>query len=93
MKMEEIIDKVSELYWEGLAEIGKIQDELCLVTRLLDEVKYNKGQNISLYEYNDLLKREGNAKKELSEKGGYYDGVYAVREMLMNFKFDTEVEK
>ena len=92
MKIKEIIDKVSEMYRAERKEIKELDDELRLVCRVLNEANYNKGENITLAEYNNLSQRKIFLEKEIELKAEHCDGISCVREYLMNLRFDTEVE-
>lgn len=92
MKMEEIIDKVSELYRGERKGINELETELLQIVRNLNEAYLDKGENITLAEYTSLCERKNYLEKEIELKAEHCEGIFAVREMLMDIGFDTEVE-
>ena len=93
MKMEEIIDKVSELYREERKRSMRMRAELIDIENRLRRALYDKGRNISLCEYDELIKRKTELEKEYEAAIIFADGIFEAREVLMNLGFDTEVEK
>ena len=91
MEMSEIIDKVSELYRDGLDEWSTLYREQCQITKKILEADYTCGESITLAEYNYLKEREKYLKRETEIKAAYNKGMSAVRELLMDLGFDTEV--
>ena len=92
MKMEEIIDKVSELYREERKESMRMRAELIDIENRLRTALHDKGRNISLYEYDELTKRKMELEKEYEAAIKFSDGIFEAREVLMDIGFDTEVE-
>ncbi len=91
MKMKEVIDRVSELYRENGGRI-ELRDELLSVERKIREVHDTKGEYITVAEFKYLENRYKELKTEIALKESYYDGIFAVRELLMDLGFDTEVK-
>lgn len=93
MKMQEIIDEVFELYWGERRKAKRIRAELIDIENRLKIALYDKGRSISLYKHNELTKRKAELKKEYEAAIKFIDGIFAVRDILMDLGFDTEVEK
>jgi hypothetical protein len=91
MKMCEVIDKVSTIYRYERKKATKLQTELNSVLVKLEEVKQSKGKNITLEDYNYLIKRKDFLAKEVEIQTKYCDGITCAREILMDLGFDTEV--
>lgn len=91
MQMSEIIDKVSEFYRSELQTAKIMHEELQQVIIKLTEADAARGENITLAEYQYLSARKTALKCEIDMYGKYCSGISAVREILMDFGFDTEV--
>jgi ElaB/YqjD/DUF883 family membrane-anchored ribosome-binding protein len=91
MKLCEVIDKVSVLYREERKKTTSLQDELNSILADLEEVRESKGENITLEDYNYLLKRKDFLAKEVEIQTKYCDGIACAREILMDLGFDTEI--
>ena len=91
--MEEIIDKVSELYRGERKKTMKMRTELIGIENRLRTALHDRGRNTSLYEYDELIKRKTELEKEYEAAIRFVDGIFEAREALMNLGFDTEVEK
>ena len=92
MKMEELIQKVSEIYREERNKEYDLKRELLDIENSLVEVKRTCGENITLAEYNKLVARKEILEKEIELKKQYHEGISCVREMLMDLGFDTEIK-
>lgn len=88
MKMNELIDKVSILYREERNKVVDLENELNSILITLTD----KGEDITLGEYNRIVKRDGELVKEIELKKQYCDGISCVRELLMSLGFGTEIE-
>ena len=91
MKMEEVIQKVSAVYREGLGEAYDLRSALRQVEAELYDAEYNGGKNTTLAKYKALTAERERLKYELIKKDQYCDGISCVRELLMDLGFDTEV--
>lgn len=91
MKLNEIIDKVSELYRSELSNSQILRKEFYKVTSELMEADHAKGENITLAHYQYLKARRIALRSELDLLEKYCQGISAVRELLMDLGFDTEV--
>lgn len=92
MKMEELIQKVSELYREHRGIASVMNAKLCKVEAELYEANYEGGKNITVARYNDLKKDSESLKQAIKMKDQYCEGISIVREMLMDLGFDTKIE-
>lgn len=92
MKMKEIIEKVSELYREERGKEYDLQQELNDVSTELAEADHERGENITLARYQYLRARKMALRNEIDLLRSYYNGMSAVRELLMDLGFDTEVK-
>jgi hypothetical protein len=92
MKMHEIIDKVSVLYREELKKTDSKRDELYSILNTLEKVHESKGKDITVAEYNNLLKRKDELIEEIKLNRQYCDGISCVRELLMDLGFETKIE-
>lgn len=91
MKMSEIIDKVSEHYRYNLSRRKELQQEYNNITEKLSKADLDRGRNITYDEYNRLKARRTVLQQLVRETDQYLAGVSDVRELLMDFGFDTEV--
>lgn len=91
MKMEEIIQKISELYREQRGTESDMRTRLREVEAELYEADYEGGKNITVAKYNELSKERDALKQCIKLKGHYCEGISIVRELLMDLGFDTEV--
>lgn len=89
MKMQEIIDKVSILYRDELRKVDGVRDELYSIIDTLND----KGNDITLGEYKDLMQRKEKVTEDIKQLKHYCDGVSYVRELLMDLGFETKVEE
>lgn len=92
MKMSEIIEEVSKLYRSELSHRRELQDEYNDVVRKLLKADHERGENITLAEYQYLKARKIALQQFIGEADKYCEGVSDVREILMDLGFDTEVE-
>lgn len=93
MKMEEVIQKVSELYREQRGTECDMRTRLREVEAELYEADHDGGNNITVAKYNELSKERDALKQCIKFKGHYCEGISIVRELLMDLGFDTEVTK
>lgn len=91
MQMSEIIDKVSELYRTELNRIKAMRIEHVEVCNKLSRADYERGETITLAEYQYLKARKQHLQTELELIGRYCAGIEIVRELLMDLGFETEV--
>ena len=91
MQMSEIIDKVSELYRTELSHGKTLRDEYNEVCKNLSKADHERGETITLAEYQYLKARKQHLRNELDFLGRYCDGIESVRELLMDLGFETEV--
>jgi hypothetical protein len=92
MKLSEIIDKVSELYRTEISLGNTLRDEYNEVCKKLAKADHERGETITLAEYQYLKARKQYLRTELDFIGRYCAGIEVVRELLMDFRFETEVE-
>ena len=93
MKMEEVVQKVSELYREQRGIESDMRAELRKVEAELYEADYEGGKNITVARYNKLERDRERLKSAIKMKDQYCEGISIVRELLMDLGFDTEVVK
>lgn len=93
MKMEEVIQKVSELYRKQRDDECDMRTRLCEVEAELYEADNDGGNNITVAKYNELSKERDALKQCIKSKGHYCEGIFIVRELLMDLGFNTEVTK
>jgi hypothetical protein len=93
MKMEELVQKVSELYREHCDIASDMEDRLRNVDAELYAANYKGGMNITVARYNDLKRDYEFLKEAIKMKRQYCEGIYIVREMLMDLGFDTEIKE
>ena len=91
MKMSEIIEKISELYREEHSKCRNFQKEFNEVSSKLAKAEYDGGKNITYDEYQFLKARRTALRQIMHELNVYYEGISAVRELLMDLGFETEV--
>ena len=92
MQMSEIIDKVSELYRAELSHGKTLRDEYNEVCKKLTKADHERGETITLAEYQYLGARKQHLRTELDLIGRYCAGIEAARELLMDLGFETEVK-
>ena len=92
MKMEELIEKVSDLYREERRKLYDIKKELQQVESELYDADYNGGENITFARYKELTHNRESLKQSYCLKEHYCEGISSVREMLMDFGFDEEIK-
>ena len=92
MEMKEVIDKVSELYRLELSHGKKLRDEHIEVCKKLAKADYERGETITLAEYQYLTARKQHLRNEIDLIGRYCAGIEAAREVLMDLGFETEVK-
>lgn len=92
MKMQGIIDKVSELYREEVRRIRDMRTEYNDVVQKLMKADHERGENITLAEYQYLKARKIALQQDIDAMMNYTEGISVVRELLMDLGFDTEVE-
>lgn len=92
MKMEELIQKVSELYREHRGTECDMNTRLREVEAELYEADYEGGKNITVANYNELTRERDALKQAIKMKSHYCEGISIVREMLMDLGFDTEIK-
>ena len=89
MKMNELIDSVSIIYREEMKKEDDMRNELYSIINTLDD----KGEDVTLAEYNKLIKRKEKLIEDVNLKREYCNGISCVREFLMGLGFDTEVKQ
>ena len=92
MKMEEVVQKVSELYREQRGIESNMRDELRKVEAELYDADYESGKNITVARYKELERNRENLKNAIKMKDQYCEGISIVRELLMDLGFDTEIK-
>ena len=92
MKMSEVIEKVSELYRTELGNGNTLHHEYNEVCKKLAKADFERGETITLAEYQYLKARKQYLRTELDLIGRYCAGIEVTRELLMDLGFDTEVE-
>ena len=92
MKMNEIINLVSHLYREQRGRGSETHDELLEVICALDKAEENHFETISHADYEMLKVRQVMLEKDIRDNDQYCEGISAVRELLMDLGFETEVE-
>lgn len=93
MKMEELVQKVSGIYRENLAEVSNWKQELWSVEETLAEAERMEFKNISYADYQGLINRKAVLEERIKLKTQFCEGVSCVREILMDLGFDTVMEK
>lgn len=93
MKMEELVQKVSELYREHRGIVSEMNARLRKVEAELYEADYEGCNNITVARYNDLKRDSEALKQAIKMKDQYCEGISIVREMLMDLGFDTEIKE
>ena len=91
MKMSEIIAKVSELYRTEISHGKTLRDEYNEVCKNLSKADHERGETITLAEYQYLSAMKQRLRTELDLIGRYCAGIEVVRELLMDLGFETEV--
>ena len=91
MKMEEVVQKVSELYREQRGIESDMRVELRKVEAELYDADYESGKNITVARYKELERNRENLKNVIKMKDQYCEGISIVRELLMDLGFDTEI--
>ena len=92
MKMEELVQKISELYREQRGIASDMGDRLREVEDELYDANYEGGKNITVARYNELKRESEALKQAIKMKAQYCEGISIVREMLMDLGFDTEIK-
>lgn len=92
MKMSEVIEKVSELYRDELSYRRELQRGYTLVVNELLTADHNGGKNITYDRYQMLKAKKLALQQSMNDTDKFCDGVAAVRELLMDLGFETEVE-
>ena len=92
MKMKDVIDRVSELYREELAKERDLYNEECDIHRAILNADYDGRENISFAEYNRLTDKLESIQNAIDIQRQYCNGISCVRELLMEFGFDIDVE-
>ena len=92
MKMEEVVQKVSELYREQRGIESGMRVELRKVEAELYDADYESGKNITVARYKELERNRENLKIAIKMKDQYCEGISIVRELLMDLGFDTEIK-
>ena len=92
MKMDAIISKVSQLYRESLKKEEEYRLRKFELTKEYREIEEKKRKHLPSMHELDVLQELDEAEKMLEKAKAYSDGIGAVREMLMDLGFDTEVE-
>ena len=92
MKMEELIQKASEIYREEIGKAYGLQRALGYVEKQLEEIEQTHGENITLAEYDRLTEQKSKLTEELELKKAYCEGIYCVREMFMDLGFNTNIK-
>jgi hypothetical protein len=86
MKMQDIVNKVSELYYAEAAEVEALwQEQNNLENALGDE-------RMPHCEYVEKFQRCKDLSKLINNKTQYCAGIAAVKELLMNLSFNMWVE-
>ena len=93
MKMEEVVQKVSELYREQRGIESDMRAKLRKVEAELYGADYEGGRNITVARYRELERDREGLKGAIKMKDQYCEGISIVRELLMDLGFDTEVIK
>ena len=91
LKMSEVIDKVSELYRNELSFGKQMRDEYNDIVKKLLQADHERGETITLADYQYLKARKQYLRTELDLLGRYCAGIEAARELIMDLGFDTEV--
>lgn len=92
MKMEEVIQKVSDLYREQRGMECDMNSELRQISTELYDAERNGGKNITFARYTSLKQRRDSLERAIKMKSQYCEGISCVRELLMDLGFDTEIK-
>ena len=92
MKMEEVVQKVSDLYREQRGIESDMRAELRKIETELYEAESKRLTNITAAKYNELRARCEPLKNAIKMKDQYCEGISTVRELLMDLGFDTEIK-
>lgn len=92
MKMKELVDKVSVMYRAERDEVYKLRQELNSIECSLMEAKETNFENISHADYQAFITRSEYLRQEIRLRTQHYEGISCVREMLMDFDFDTDIK-
>lgn len=92
MQMLELVQKMSIIYREERDKVNEMRKELWDIEEELLKVERTNGKNITLEEYRKLTRRIEELTREADLKEQYCEGISCVREMLMDFGFDTDIK-
>ena len=92
MKMEELVQKVSEIYREQRGIESEMNARLRKVEAELYEADYEDGKDITVARYKELETDRERLKWAIKMKDQYCEGISCVRELLMDLGFDTEIK-
>ena len=88
MRMNTIIEKVSDMYRTERNVVNVLQKELNAIEIALRDINKTSSKHISLKEYNHLVSRKEELMKTIALKTKHYEGIHDVRELLMDLGFD-----
>lgn len=91
IKMQDVIQKVSDEYRSKRDEANAIRDELRNIKDEIAEAHLQMGENITMARYKQLTKRQVELEEVLKLKQQFCDGMAYTRELLMDFGFDIDV--
>lgn len=92
MKIPVIIDKVSELYRDASLKTAEINHKMMEVEKQIIEADYNRGENITVADYNRLKEQAKTLHWEMHLQQSFRNGISEVREMLFNLQSEMEEE-
>ena len=92
MRVKEIVEKVSKVYRNEFKQIGILDRKLTEISNVLIEVEKTKGRNITLADYNELIREKEELIREKELRIQYCEGMSCVRELLMDLGFYTDID-
>lgn len=89
MIINELVQKVSEMYRKQSKTIGLLKKSLDETLTELNEIE--NGKEVSLKQYRELVEKRNLLEKEIPINESYGKGLSDVREMLMDLGFETVI--
>lgn len=90
MKLRDIINQVSEMYVNANGKVNDLYEEVKKIERTLGDD--DQLDNLLYSEYRRLINKKCDLYQEIERAKAYRDGIYDVRELLMDIGFDIKID-
>lgn len=90
MKLRDIIGQVSEMYVNANGKVNDLYEEVKKIEKILGDD--DQLDNLLYSEYRRFINKKCDLYQEIERTQAYRDGIYDVRELLMDIGFDIKID-